>query len=151
MRSFLTLSFLVLWTAAGSAQTIRVANNNANAPSGDNIYPTLQEAVDAAESGDVIHVIPSRTAYGNMTISKPLTILGIGFNPDKDIPLRSIIGGITLSEGASGTRIAGFGYKSSVVIGTELKDIVIESFHGTIDGGLATENILITNCILDPK
>jgi len=51
----LTLFFLALALSA-TAQTIRIADNNANAPTGKNIYTgtnALQNALNAAVEGDI--------------------------------------------------------------------------------------------------
>ena len=101
-------SFILTGGIVTNAQVIRVANNNANAPTGDNIFATAQEAIDAATAGDIIQIVPSLTTYGDITIDKQLTIYGIGYNPDKDIVLTSQLTNINL-EGvaASGTLISG--------------------------------------------
>ena len=50
---------------AANAQTIRIADNNANRPTGANIYATIQTAVDAAvaNDNDIVYVQPSPTSY----------------------------------------------------------------------------------------
>ena len=45
------------------AQAIWIADNNFNAPTGANVFPTIQEAIDAASAGDIVHVQPSPTTY----------------------------------------------------------------------------------------
>lgn len=42
-------------------------------------YPTLRAALSKARSGDTISVYPGTYAEGNLTIDKPLTLLGIGY------------------------------------------------------------------------
>jgi hypothetical protein len=42
------LLFLVVVGSVASAQTIRIADKNPNRPTGNNIYSTVQAAVDAA-------------------------------------------------------------------------------------------------------
>ena len=112
MRNIL-ITFLFLVSTVLQAQTTLIVDHNLNAPTGPHIYSTLQAAADAANSGDTIQVQPSPTAYGNVTINKPLVLVGIGFNVVKDIPFESVIGRITLSNNtdnttqASGTVIKG--------------------------------------------
>lgn len=148
MQRFLVFSLTLLWTGVAYAQTIHMANNNANAPSGDNIYATLQEAINEASSGDIIHVIPSSASYESVEIgSKALTILGIGFNPDKDVALKSEVFKLSLLEGSEGTKIAGL--KIGEVVGG-VQDLTIEScfISGQIDFDAAPSlnNLLIRNC-----
>lgn len=95
--------FLTAWT-----QTIRLVDNTASKPSGAHVYSSLQAAVDSATAGDIIHVKGSETGYGSVTITKQLTLFGIGFNPNKDIPKISILEDVYLNAGSSGTRISGF-------------------------------------------
>ena len=112
MRNFLTL-FLVLASPVLLAQTTLIVDHNFNAPTGPHIYSTLQAASNAANPGDTIQVQPSPTAYGNITINKPLVLVGIGFNVVKDIAFESIIGNVILTNNtdntsqASGTIIKG--------------------------------------------
>jgi hypothetical protein len=101
-RILLGFAAMALWTASAHGQTIRVVNNNPNAPSGENVYSALQEAIDEAEAGDIIHVIPSSTSYENITITKQLSLYGIGAKPDKEVPTTSMVDGIKLNSGASG-------------------------------------------------
>ncbi|MDA0745485.1 MAG: right-handed parallel beta-helix repeat-containing protein [bacterium] len=153
MRHFLILSILALWATAALAQTIRVANNNANVPTGVNIYPTLQKAIDEATPGDLIHVIPSTTTYGNIKIDRRLTILGIGFHPDKEVALKSEVGNVKLSEGSEGTRLAGLKINS---IGGGVDNFTIEScqtseinfFAQIPNTALTLNNIVIRNCVI---
>ena len=41
-------------------------------------YEQLQPAIDAAQAGDTIYVMPSATTYENATIEKSLTLIGAG-------------------------------------------------------------------------
>ncbi len=109
-----TLTLLLAFSAfAASAQTIRIADNNPNAPTGPNIYATVQAAHDAAVAGDIVFVQPSLTSYGGVTVNKQITLRGIGFNTGKDLSYTSTVGDIALtnradnSSNASGTIIDG--------------------------------------------
>jgi len=71
---------IVCASSIASAQTIRIADNNANRPTGANIFSTVQAAVNAAVPGDIIYVQPSDTKYNEtVTISKRITLIGVGF------------------------------------------------------------------------
>ena len=60
-------------------------------------YHTLQEAVDAASSGDIIHVLPSPSALTGATIDKSITILGPGHSGDIVSGMSSQVDEIELS------------------------------------------------------
>ncbi|MEO9870483.1 NosD domain-containing protein [Ekhidna sp.] len=124
-----------------TAQTTRIANNNPGATGGTNVYTgtdALQDAIDAAVSGDIIHVVPSAEDYNDgMIDGKSLTIIGIGLDPTSDIGLRSLVDEIRLDNtGASGSRISGLHVsRVSMAIST--------TFAHTVS------NVLIENCLID--
>ena len=85
-----------------------VANNNNSSPTGANVYTTLQEAIDAAQSGNIIHIVPSPTSYGSATINKELKVYGVGYNPGTQKGLLSRVDNINIeTASASGTFISG--------------------------------------------
>jgi acetyltransferase-like isoleucine patch superfamily enzyme len=149
---------LGLWSGVAAAQTIRIANNNANAPTGDNVFSTLQAALDMAEVGDIIHVIGSPSSYGNVTVRKLLHIFGIGYNPDKDLPEHSLVGAITLTTGtgtdASGTHIEGLVLSGNTHITQAISDITIRKcFFSNVmikEDNVGKSNIVITDNIFIP-
>ncbi|MEM7109227.1 MAG: hypothetical protein AAF519_13455, partial [Bacteroidota bacterium] len=159
LRIVLTATLISVSLSFSIGQTVRIADNNFNAPTGPNIFPTLQEAVDAADPGDIIYVQPSPTQYGNLTTDKPLIIKGIGFNLDKDIPHQSSVSGITLTNNvdntanASGTEIEGL-TTTNLVLGLSttttysLDNVVIK--NSLITSGLSARvtvnNLLINDC-----
>ena len=135
------LFLLTLFSISVSGQTVWVADNNFNAPTGPNVFSTIQEAVDAAAPGDIIQVQPSPNTYGNVSIDKQLTLMGIGFNVDKDIPLTSNIGIITLTNNLANTSDAD---------GTIIKGLNFTFLFPGFNTGPSylLENILIQNCQL---
>ena len=136
----LLIILLVLTSHVLVAQTIRVADNNFNAPTGPNVFPTLQEAIDAASPGDTIQVQPSPNSYGDVSINqKDLTLMGIGFNVDKDIPLTSIAGNITLTNIADNTSDA----DSTKIIGLQFNILYLAYNTGP---AYTLENILVQSC-----
>lgn len=114
MKVNITLLFLLLLACTSIAQTIRRVNNNPGV-TGTNIYSTIQAAHDAASNGDIIYVEPSGTAYGNLEMTKQLTIYGNGYFHDKNLGLQadsrpSRIGAINIYPGASGSIIEGLSW-----------------------------------------
>ncbi|MCV9388424.1 hypothetical protein [Reichenbachiella ulvae] len=133
---FLILSIVVI---RSQAQNVLIADNNHNAPTGDFVFPNIQEAVDAAEDGDIIQVQPSPVTYGGATINKQITLMGIGFNVDKDIPLMSKMGNIVLTNNADNTSDA----DGTIIKGLWIANIYIGSNTGA---EYLLEDILIENC-----
>jgi len=105
MKNLIFLTGMVLFCFGSNSycQTIWIVDNNFNAPTGPNIFGSLQAAIDTASAGDIIHVQPSPISYGGGTIDRQLTIQGIGFNLDKDIPLQSPVGNILLTNNLDNT------------------------------------------------
>ncbi len=91
------------FTISIHAQTIRIADNNANAPTGANIYATLQSAIDAAVPDDIVYITPSVTSYGNATVGKRITIKGVGHGIVEIAPRSSVIGTLTIVNSSNGT------------------------------------------------
>jgi len=133
--------FLIILMGAANAQTVWVADNNIGAPTGPNVFTTIQAAVDAAADGDIIQVQPSPTTYGNATIRTPnITLMGIGFNLDKDIPLVSRMGAVTLANNSDNTSNAN---------GAIIKGLTLTSLNVAYRGGapyFTLQNILVQNC-----
>lgn len=158
----LPLLFLFMFMASpAAAQTIRIVDNNINAPKGPNVFSTIQEAHDAADHGDIIHIIPSHVPYGDATILKQLHFYGIGFNPDRENPYLSRIGQIILDHdilvnpaGSAGSTFQGLHILSVVVYKTDVvHEIAIKnsklnmfsSWPGMRD--LLIENIIVGSSI----
>ncbi len=82
MKKILFLLIAVLATQTTTAQNILIVDNTDKNPSGSNYYSDLQEAIDAALSGDIIYVMPSPNSYGNVEIQdlEGLTLIGLGYN-----------------------------------------------------------------------
>lgn len=125
--------FISFVTIAGfaNAQTVHVVNNNILAPDGENVYGTLQDAVDAASDGDIIHVVPGLTGgYGDVTIAKEISLFGIGFNPDKELEGISVVGNIRIEggefEATSGVLIEGLSI-SAIRLDDDLNNLTIKN------------------------
>lgn len=83
MKTLTLLLLLALTAFTANAQTILIADNNANRPTGANIFSTVQAAVNAAVPGDIVYVQPSDIKYNEtVTISKRIKLKGAGFTSD---------------------------------------------------------------------
>ncbi|MFY0600804.1 MAG: hypothetical protein JXR03_14110 [Cyclobacteriaceae bacterium] len=157
MKKFpLTLLVFIL-TLSAYSQTIRIADNNAGAPTGTHVYATLQEAIDATVPGDIIHVIPSPNNYGDVTIevaNSGISIFGIGFNPDKDGPAKSNINRINVY--GSDIRISGlvisdyifFGTNSNTLSNVSVENCDIDRIDSSTSTSFTGSNIIIRNCFV---
>ena len=163
-----TLLLLLLMGLTATAQTIRIADNNANAPTGANIFTganALQNAINAAVANDIVYVQPSPTTYGTATINKKITLRGIGGYATGQ-PFYSNVGAITLTNtsdnlsNASGTIVEGLNvaYPNNINVGTQsginpytLQDVTISNciVSGRINrvaGYQPATNLTIKNC-----
>ena len=150
MKTFLTLSFLVISTGLGYAQNILTADNRVSATQPP-VYKTLTEAIGAATSGDHIYVMPSPVIYGNIIISKQVSLFGTGFNPVKEqANILSRVSGITLQEGATDVRLTGL-VIGGIVYDVDLDGLLLEKCQLTrlAPGGTFNthSNVVISNCI----
>ncbi|HMJ70334.1 MAG TPA: hypothetical protein VK508_15625 [Cyclobacteriaceae bacterium] len=68
-----------------------------NMPYSPGQHTTFSAAHAAAAAGDTIYVHGSHFNYGNISVNKPLVIIGTGHNPDKQSPLVSLFETITVS------------------------------------------------------
>ena len=150
------------------AQTIRIADNNANAPTGANIFTganALQNAINAAVVNDIVYVQPSPTTYGTANINKKITLRGIGFATGQ--PFNSKASAITLTNtsdnlsNASGTIVEGLNvvYPNNINVGTQsgispytlqnvtISNCVVSGNINRVAGYQPATNLTIKNCV----
>lgn len=82
MKALFFLAAASLAACAAHA-TVRTVNNNNPSPGQ---YASLAAAHSAAQAGDTLYIHPSPTNYGSLTISKQLTLIGAGHNPQSTAP-----------------------------------------------------------------
>jgi hypothetical protein len=112
----LALIMFVFVAVTAQAKIWRVNNNVGIAAD----FITIQAAHNAAASGDTIYVEGSNTAYGNLSSSKQLTIIGPGYFLDQvantqAIPLTAKVGSVSLNQGATGTIIQGMDFDGNTL------------------------------------
>jgi hypothetical protein len=139
-KIFTVLGIFIYASAIG--QTTKIVDNNFNAPTGPHIYSTIQAAANAANAGDTIQIQPSPNAYGNVTINKPLVLVGIGFNVVKDIPLTSVMGNISLANNADNTSNA----SGTVITGLQFGILYP---GGKVGANYTLDNVKVYNCRFD--
>lgn len=119
MKQFSLL--LLVFSCSIANATIRTVSN---VPSTLAQYNTIQAAVDASNNNDTVYVHGSPNAYTAFTINnKKITVIGPGWNPNKNLPFTAIVPGMTLTGAAAGgTEIQGMVITSTVDINTAHPD-----------------------------
>lgn len=85
-----------LFAIQTSQATIRTLCNMPYTPGQFNNFAA---AILAAAPNDTIYVHGSSINYGAVTITKPITLIGAGHNPNKQAPLPSSFTGVTINAG----------------------------------------------------
>jgi hypothetical protein len=151
LTSFFTV-LLVLCACIAQAQTIRRVNNSGLNVTGVNVYTTLQDAHDAASSGDIIYLEPTNISYGNLTCVRPLTIIGNGYfldqNPGLQLDKReAIVGGVTFANGSASSRITGCDITSTLYIGANNVTVERNNISGNTYIGYSTNYLTVSGII----
>jgi hypothetical protein len=105
---FLAVFVILLSGNLAFSKILTVSNNNNISAQ----YTSVSAAVTAAAAGDTIYIHGSKTAYGDVTISKRLVIMGPGYVPSNPTDLTVKLGTLTLDSvisvsGVSGSYISG--------------------------------------------
>jgi len=147
----LVMSFLLILAGSLSA-TIHIVNN---LPNTDPDFTNLSLAYSSAAVGDTLYICGSVTSYGNLTLSKKLTLIGPGYfleqNPHTQVNTETAkLGTITFSTGSSGSLISGL-FVSKVVLNANDITIMRNRLQGgadTVSLGSGASNIaLIQNAL----
>lgn len=142
--------------------TVHTVNN---VTSGGAQFTTINDAINAAAMGDSIYVHGSPIIYAAFTIvDKKLTIIGPGWAPQKNNPVRAIIASAiirnsnasNLTNTSNGTEIHGLVFNGAVSISigsifdTSVSNIRLDrsEFRGGIDIVYGTSNYIIENCYI---
>lgn len=170
MKRFFTMIVLLVTgiTLQSKAQTIRRVNATLGLTD-PAIYQTVQAAVDAAISGDIIYVEPFGDDGGlydsefGVTITKQLTIIGPGYDltlvPNSSFDKRRpVIGSLTFERGSAGSTVIGatIGGGNITIRDTNVKvtrctvHYITLGLSSIISGGTQSfgNNATITNCAI---
>lgn len=84
-----------------------------NRPNTGAQYSSISAAVTAAAVGDVILIHPSATSYGNVTVNKTLSLIGLSHNPENSSDNQNAkLGGIILTGSATNSVVSGLEFSS---------------------------------------
>ena len=87
-------------------------------------YSTIDAAVAAASNGDTLYVNGSATVYSMSTLTKQLTIIGIGYNPAAPDLTPTQISGVTVQ--ADNVSFIGIKFTSSLTYSGTRNNVKIE-------------------------
>lgn len=144
-----------LITSSGFA-TVRTVSNN---PAGGAQYTNLQDAYNNSLNGDTLMLEGTDDPYFLLSCEwgKLLTVIGIGFNPNKQIPKRTKIrhsncySYFPLNPGGSGSRFYGIEFTHLISGGANIDNYLFESckFNNNVVIQGPSINLLFRNCIFD--
>ena len=146
-----SLLTLLMSIGIGHAQNIITVNNN---PGAQSTYQDLQLAIDDANANDILHIQPSVTNYGNITIAKPLTLIGRSHNePGKTSNIGTVIiqsSDVTLKGMVINSISFSSGTQPLPINNTRVQDCQTGSINLGITRDLATRitDTEITGCLI---
>jgi hypothetical protein len=154
MKKYLLAFAMGFCALSMKAQVIRTVSNVADQPG---MYKTVKAAMDAANPGDVLLIQGSSTSYGNIHITKPISLIGTGHNPQKQIAYTSTADSITVAADVAKVNVSGlcfhnFNY-SDKKSNTNLDQVRIDycAIKGKIYFAGDCNNWMIRNCIFNEK
>jgi hypothetical protein len=158
MKKYILIPVVFLFSTMSLFATVHTVTNN---PIGGSQFGSLQAAYDAASNGDTIMLEGTNFNYtfNCIVITKSLTYVGIGVNPEKQNPALTKIAGpscyatLFLSTGSSGSRFYGIEFQTSITINAQnISNIVFEScrFLSTFSfANNSASNFAFRNCVFD--
>lgn len=118
MKKIIFFFYCLLASSLISAQTERIVCNTPNYNNGVTntlVYNNLQTCLDTANAGDIIYVQGSGVSYGNITITKPLVLIGPGYFLGQNVApntqammATATLGDVTFTGSGSNSMLRGF-------------------------------------------
>lgn len=152
MKNLLIIIFAFSFVSTNA--TIRRVNNNTGiVPVAGLVYVSLGAALADAINDDTLYIEPSPVSYGNVTLSKRVTIIGNGFEVGKNLaefsPLPynlnlSKLDNFTFLAGSENSQIIGLRLANNANVnanGVQIKRCMFDA-----DLGFGAANILVDQC-----
>jgi len=138
---------LLMWFITFSQVHATIITVDNNYPRIGN-FPNLQEAHDAASSGDTLLVFPSSAHYQAITLEKKLFIIGAGSELIGNTKITFLTGSLLFGPGSDGSVVSSFrSAYGSLVVDINASNIVLKRVH--LKNLIVHENscnVLITGC-----
>jgi hypothetical protein len=132
--------FLVVGLIAtiSAFSTVRTVSSN---PATIGQFTTIQAAIDASADSDTVYVYGSPNSYAIFTIQdKKITVIGPGWNPDKNLPLTAIVDGAIFRNSPAGGSPDGSELQGLIFLST------IRPSANNVGGDLAVNNLRFIRC-----
>ncbi len=156
-KSIFTLTLTTLLFVNSWAK-VRTVSQDAMTPAQ---YTTPAAAINASAAGDTIYIHGSLTAYPDLIINKiNLTLIGPGYNPTKDNPLKATFSNVRLdttglNQTGRGTKLIGFVITGTLYHGANWASANVAGNNNVVVAGctiasiyVAGNNWTIKNCII---
>lgn len=121
----ITLLLAILVISFANAQNTLIVDNNVfidDSPS--HVYTTFAAAIAGASNGDTILIQPSSVSYGNLTVNKSVTVLGMGYAPELNNGETSQTGNISVT--ASNVKVSGININGYISPASNVTDLLVE-------------------------
>lgn len=130
---------LCLITFMVNAQTVHTVDNRSQSGAQ---FTDLQVAIDAATAGDIIQIHPSDDAYGNATIGKTLTLVGLGHDPiTNDQGLTATLNNVSFYGTAANSEIKGLTINAIILGGGTVNNLDnIHIIHNRINSAIVASS-----------
>ena len=158
MKRTILLSALLIISNFSFAQTIRRVTNLPGAATGVNTYATVNEAMAAATSGDIIYIEPSATPYAGFNVTKTLHFIGNGnfLEQNSNTPYEKsnsyIEGRVYFDANSNSSTASGLYFGAQVdimnTIGVEIKKCRLAKgifLNANTSGTLISENLIVND------
>jgi hypothetical protein len=151
--------FAVLMANINVFATVRTVSSN---PATLGQFSTIQAAIDASADSDTVYVYGSPNTYPIFTIQdKKITVIGPGWNPDKNLPLQAIVAGANIRNSPAGgspdgSELQGLIFSNTVNVcqnavggdfGVNNIRLIRCQFNFPVQWDLASSGFLIEGCI----
>lgn len=148
-KRILVLAMLALLAGTTHA-TVRTVSNDL---AGGAQFATITAAYTAASNSDTILVEGTNIVYAMPNPwAKQLTVIGIGFNPNKVNPRRSQFASCTLNSAGNGTNFLGIEFTNAIQLNSAINNYTFKQclFQTIVNfSGSVISNIAFTNCVFN--